>query len=255
MAQGDRGFWDSLILTAASRRWRRIAQGAATADLKSLRADQARARTLSRRLGEVLSAAETRLALPRIGSSAFPLPTGTDWSWRPDLWRGPLARRGASGIADGTRIDDQVGVFHNCPLAEITLRQVRNSEPADLAPFAVALDVLDFAGSFLSVAIDLPPAATAGLRKRHIIRVEVTAQSERPVKVVARLNIRHGPNTEQIVRDIHPDQPVAEFDLAYSQIDENRVSLIWLDLIADHPRMNRVLFRDVTIARYPRGEF
>ena len=255
MARRSGRFRDSLMLDAVGRHWARIARSAATADLDRLRDDEVRARALARRLDEVILTAETRLAVPRIGSSVFALPSGTDWSWRPDLWRATLARRGAAGIADRTRIDDQASVFHDCPLAEITLRQIRNSAAGDLAPFAVALDILGFSGSFLSLAIDLPQAAAEGLRKRHILRAEVQALHERPVGLYARLNIRHGPNTEQIVRDFSPDQPVAEFDLAHTSLDEKRVDLLWLDLIADRPAMNRIIYKDVTIARYPRGEF
>ena len=123
MARRRGRFWGSLMLDAAGRHWARIARSAATADLDRLRDDEVRARALARRLDEVILTAETRLALPRIGSSVFALPSGTDWSWRPDLWRATLARRGAAGIADRTRIDDQASIFHDCPLAEITLRQ------------------------------------------------------------------------------------------------------------------------------------
>jgi hypothetical protein len=47
---------------------------------------------------------------------------------------------------------------------------------------------------------------------------------------------------------------VAEFDLAYSKLNEKRVEKLWLDLIIDRPAMNRILFKDVTFARYPRAE-
>ena len=86
------------------------------------------------------------------------------------------------------------------------------------------------------------------------MRAEIHAEQERPVEMFARLNIRHGPNTEQIVREIGRDDPVVEFDLAYSDINEKRIGGLWLDLIIDRPAMNRIVFRDVTLARYPRAE-
>jgi len=254
MAGRWRRYWDNALHAASLRRWTRIARQASTADLDDLRADQARARSLTRRLAEVIFVADARLALPRIGSNAFALPPGTDWSWRPDLWRGPVAVQGIAGVTNRTELGDEVKVFHDCPRAEIGLRQIRNRDAADLAPFAVALDVFGFEGSFLSLAVELPPDAAHGLRKRHLLRVEVTAQQDRPVEMFARLNIRHGPNTEQLVQEIRPDAPIAEFDLAYSDLNEKRVESMWLDLIIDRPAMNRIVFKDVTLARYPRAE-
>lgn len=254
MAGRWRRYWDNALHAASLRRWTRIARQASTADLDDLRADQARARSLTRRLAEVIFVADARLALPRIGSNAFALPPGTDWSWRPDLWRGPLAVQGIAGVTNRTELGDEVKVFHDCPRAEIGLRQIRNRDAADLAPFAVALDVFGFEGSFLSLAVELPPDAAHGLRKRHLLRIEVTAQQDRPVEMFARLNIRHGPNTEQLVQEIRPDAPIAEFDLAYTNLNEKRVESLWLDLIIDRPSMNRIVFKDLTFARYPRAD-
>lgn len=254
MARRGAGFWDRLLQEASLRHWSRLARGAATADLDALRRAQTRARTLARRLDTVAFTAEARLALPRIGSAAFPVPPGTDWSWRPDLWRGPLSRPGVAGVTNRTPLGDQIKVFHDCPLSEIALRQIRNTGDADLSPFSLALDVFGFEGSFLSLAIDLPPAAAQGLRKRHVLRVAIQSRHERHEEMYARLNIRHGPNTEQIVQQVRGDDAVAEFDLAYSDLNEKRVESMWLDLIIDRPAMNRIVFKDVTLARYPRAE-
>lgn len=254
MAPQATGYLDSVLHRASLRRWTRVARAAATADLDRLRAEEERARALSRRLDAVIFTAQARLALPRIGSSAFALPDGTDWTWRPDLWRGPLPEQGAAGVTNRTAIGNGVTVFHDCPRAEIALRQIRNTDTADLAPFGLALDVFGFAGSFLSLAIDLPDSAAQGLRKRHLVRVDVQTIMDRPVEMFARLNIRHGPNTEQLVQELRAGDPVAEFDLAYSKLNEKRVEKLWLDLIIDRPAMNRILFKDVTFARYPRAE-
>ncbi len=254
MAGRWRRYWDNVLHEASLRRWTRIARQAATADLDTLRADQMRARSLSRQLAEVIFVADARLALPRIGSNAFALPPGTDWSWRPDLWRGPLAEHGIAGVTNRTALGDEVKVFHDCPRSEISLRQIRNRGAADLAPFAVALDVFGFDGSFLSLAIELPPDAAHGLRKRHLVRVEVTAQQDRHVEMFARLNIRHGPNTEQLVQEFRAGGSTVEFDLAYTNLNEKRVEALWLDLIIDKPAMNRIVFKDLTFARYPRAD-
>ncbi len=69
---------------------------------------------------------------------------------------------------------------------------------------------------------------------------------EKPLEIFARLNIKHGPNTEQIVRELplSKDNIVVEFDLAYTKLNENRVENIWLDLIFEGgPEMNQVILR------------
>ena len=127
----------------------------------------------------------------------------------------------------------------------------------DLAPYGVRMDVFRFDGSFLSLVIDLPNEAVYGLRKTHLIRVEYIVEMEKPIEIFARLNIRHGPNTEQIVRElpIHEDEVMVEFDLAYSKLNEKRVEAAWLDLIFEGPEMNQVTLRDLTFSRRPRAEF
>jgi hypothetical protein len=74
--------------------------------------------------------------------------------------------------------------------------------------------------------------------------------------VFARLNIKHGPNTEQILTELslYNDDVIAEFDLAYAEINEQRVERMWLDLIFEGPAMNQVTIRDITFCRYPRAE-
>mgnify|MGYP006142543641 FL=1 len=48
---------------------------------------------------------------------------------------------------------------------------------------------------------------------------------EKPLEIFARLKIKHGPNTEQIVRELslHEADIVVEFDLAYFNLKEKWV--------------------------------
>jgi hypothetical protein len=254
---GRIGRWiDGAIHRGILRRWSRIARRARIAELSQLRRDRSRAQALRLKLDEVIFTADSRLALPRIGSTVFPRPPGTDWSWRPELWRGQLAEKGAAGVANRTKVGSEVTVFHDCRISELTLRQLRNTEEGDLAPFGLRLDVFRFDGSFLSLVIDLPEEACHGLLKRHLVRLDAVVRAEKPIEIFARLNIRHGPNTEQVVRELPwGDKEVfVEFDLAYTKLNEKRVERMWLDLIFEGPEMNQVTVRDVTLSRYPRAE-
>ncbi len=241
---------------ASMRRWSRAARAASDMPLDRLRQQRVRARALKAQIDTLLHTAESRLALPMIGSTAFFKPHGCDWSWRPELWRGPLDRPGMSSVKSKTMLGNEVTLFHDCLLSELTLRQVRNSREADLAPFGLRLDVFRFDGSFLSVVIDLPEPAVSGLKRRHVLRMDSIVECEKPLEIFARLNIKHGPNTEQIVRELPLGAPevMVEFDMAYTKLNEKRVEKAWIDLIFEGPEMNMVTLRDLTFSRRPRAD-
>jgi len=229
---------------------------AGSADLMRLRRIRTRARQLRRRMDRVLHVADARLTLPLIGTNAIQKPLHSDWAYRPELWRGPLNPPGMAAIQSKAKIGDEVTVFHDCQISELTVRQIRNTREEDLAPFGLRLDVFRFDGSFLSLAIELPDSAVDGLLRRHLLRLALVVEMEQPLEIFARLNIKHGPNTEQLVRELPlgDDNAAVEFDLAYSNLNEKRVERAWIDLIFEGPEMNQIVLRDVTLSRRPRAE-
>lgn len=257
MGQVRSGVMQRFYQRLLSRYWARSARAATSASLGVLRQQRQKAQNLRRHLDQVIAVSESRLALPLIGSNAFPKPHGTDWAWRPGLWRQPLAIAGLSSAQNRDTLGDEVTLFHDCRVSEVTLRQLRNTREADLAPFGVAMDVLGFDGSFLSLVIELPEPAVQGLKRSHLIRMDTIVELESPIEIFARLNIKHGPNTEQIVRELplQDAHVMVEFDLAYSKLNEKRVEKAWVDLIFEDPKMNQVILRDVTFSRRPRAEF
>ncbi|WP_320178587.1 DUF6478 family protein [Roseovarius pacificus] len=247
---------DWIVHRRGLRRWRRAARGASTMPLSTLRTERARARQLRHSLNDLISVADNRLALPMIGSNAFAKPHGTDWSWRPALWREPLARPGRSSVQSKSMLGNEITLFHDCQHSELTLRQLRNNREADLAPYGLRMDVFSFDGSFLSLVLNLPDEAVQGLQRRHLIRMNTIIEMEKPLEIFVRLNIRHGPNTEQIVRELplHEDDIMVEFDLAYSNLNEKRIERAWIDLIFENPEMSQLILRDVTFCRHPRAD-
>ena len=225
--------------------------------LSHLRSERAQARKLRYHLNELISVADNRLALPMIGSNAFSKPHGTDWAWRPSIWREPLAVPGRSSVLSKAKLGEELTLFHDCQQSELTLRQVRNTREADLAPFGLRMDVFNFDGSFLSLVLDLPSDAVAGLQRRHLIRMDTIVEMEKPLEIFVRLNIKHGPNTEQIVRELplHEEEIMVEFDLGYSNLNEKRIDGGWIDIIFENPQMSQVTLRDLTLSRRPRAEF
>lgn len=238
------------------RRWGLVADLAAATGLDTLRGQRSRARALRRNLDRVIHQAEHRLSLPVIGSNVIRKPMGTDWSWRPELWKGPIPVPGFSSVPGKAAICNGTTLFHDCLRSELTVRQIRNSRDADIAAFGFRMDVFKFDGSFMSLVVDLPDEAANGLKQNHLIRMDVIAEMEKPLEIFARLNIKHGPNVEQIVRELplNEEAVMVEFDLAYSKINEKRIERLWVDLIFEGPEMNQIVLRDVTFSRRPRAE-
>lgn len=237
-------------------RWVRIAAEAERLDSFEARALRAEAKGLRRHLDRAMQAADARLTVPSLGAGLPQMPLGTDWSWRPDFWRGALSEPGSIAAGDRTALGENLALYHDCPLGEVVVRQLRNSAPEDRAPYGLAIDVFGFKGTFLSLALNLPVAAVEGLQARHLVRAEMVIDSDRPVKAYARLNVKHGPNLAQPVSSL-PDagrDKLAEFDLAYVDLNERRIEKVWLDLILNDAAMTRFVIRDVVVSRRPRAE-
>jgi len=247
---------DRLLHGRFLRRWQKFADQSESVNLEELRDLRAQARQVRRQLDRVIHVAENRLALPVIGSNAIRKPMGSDWQWRPTLWRGAIPVPGFSSVPGKAVVCDGATVFHDCRRSELTVRQVRNTREADLAPFGLRMDVFRFDGSFLSLVLDLPEEATLGLKMKHLVRLDVIVEMEKPLEIFARLNIKHGPNVEQIVRELplNEQEVMVEFDLAYTKLNEKRVERMWVDLIFEGPEMNQVILRDVTFSRRPRAD-
>ncbi|MBW6416488.1 DUF6478 family protein [Celeribacter sp. PS-C1] len=242
--------------TISTRRWSRRAKTADQLSVRALRRLRGQARSLRWEIDRFLFLADGRLALPLIGSNAMQLPLYTDWSHRPELWRGPITPQGASTVPNKALIGSEATLYHDCKISELTYRQVRNTLEEDLAPFGLRLEVFRFDGSFLSLSIEVPDDVCDGLSRRHIVRLDYAVDMEKGLEIFARLNVKHGPNLEQVVRELplHTDEGHVDFDLAYTKLNEKRVEKLWIDLIFEGPEMNQVFIRDLTLSRRPRAE-
>lgn len=246
---------DRLSQRRSIRAWARAAELAGNTDMTALRGLRSRAVQARRTIDKVLTVADERLTRSGHGGDGLRRPLHSDWAWRPALWSRRTFPAGIAPVESRNAFSD-AQVFHDCRVSELTMRQVRNLREQDLAPFGVRLDVFHFDGSFLSLAIDLPPEAVQGLKLRHLIRLECDVEVEKPIEIFARLNVMHGPNTEQIVRELPnvPGESSVDFDLAYTKLNEKRVEKAWVDIIFEGPELNQIVLRDVTFSRRPRAE-
>ena len=256
MSKISLGFLDGKVFSRTLHRWSRAARHARTTELPTLRRQRNEARALKAHLDQLIHTADERLALPMIGSSSFPKPHNADWAWRPELWRGPLPKQGMSSVKTKSMLGEEVTLFHDCSVSELSLRQLRNLREEDLAPYGLRMDVFQFDGSFLSLVLDMPDEGVQGLKRSHLIRMDAIVELETPLEIFARLNIKHGPNTEQLVRELPLNEEThrVEFDLAYTNLNEKRVERAWIDLIFEGPQMNQIVLRDLTFSRRPRAQ-
>ncbi len=198
-------------------------------------------------------------ALSRVALDTRPAPAGTDLRWRPGLLSQPLAPAEIRDPASGKRLGDDAALWHDSREGGLRLRQMPGTEP--LAPFRLQLETDEFPGSYLSLSIDLPPEAQSDLLQAHILRLETVLWSEKPLRSFGRLNVRNGPNTDKILRDLPLPQAresgatVVEFDLAAMDINEKRLEKIWLDLIFEQPQANVIEIGEMILSRHLRASF
>jgi Family of unknown function (DUF6478) len=248
------GFLERRILRRSVQKWTDLAERAPNLSAEDLVALNSTAQRLRRRLDRLTVAAETALVPDPQGG--IRRPDQCDWAWRPDPWCVPSGDLGIVAAPSPCNLSEHVTLFHDCAQSEICLRQFRNALPGAASGYGNQIDVYRFDGSFLSLVLTLPDGAFRRISRNHFFTLRSEMTRENPIEVYARLNVQHGPNTEQIVRQLefNDDRGLAEFDLAYSNINEKRVEKIWIDLIFDNPAMNQVTLHDLTLTRAPRAD-
>lgn len=260
MAFRPRRWLATRVRHRAAAQWSDMAGATDSLSRHALRSLQSEAQDLRRSLDRFLSRAQLRLDGAARSADVLNLPAGTDWRWRPSFLSSRIAPSGIAAPASGEGLGEEAAVWHDCHSHALILRQIPNRSAADLAPFGLQLETLGFAGTYLSVAINLPPDSLDGLTRSHIVRLDATLGVERPMSIYARLNVGHGPNTDELLRhlgDLVPGVPttrVIEFDLHYLEINERRLERMWLDLIFEAPQMNSVRIRDLFLSRHLRAD-
>ncbi|WP_068116267.1 DUF6478 family protein [Tropicimonas marinistellae] len=198
--------------------------------------------------------------LAHAGISGFELPHTAEWAWRPNPWALPVMEGPVTFRESGTRVSADATLYHDASAIEANLRQSPSAAaPESAAPFELDVDVRHFDGTFLSMVLECPPAGIAGIRRRDLVGVSVGLDQDPSATIFLRYNLRHGPNTETIPRELPPADPetgrvTVEFDLAYVEINEKRVEAAWLDVILQSPAGTHTTLCDLVMYRRPRAE-
>lgn len=250
------GLWDTiekLRFRLMRRYWTRQAQNLSAMNQSELTLTRKRAGQTARLLQKI----ETAIAQEANpdGDWPIPVPSRTLWSMRPKVWSDEMVPASHAPLMTGVQLTDGVSVYHDCDASQISLRQTRNLGADATAPFSLLFDVLRFGGSYLSFAIEMPKVVVAEITKNDLIRLQCNIKLETDEDIFIRLNVRNGPNVEQISRhlDLSMDASRVEFDLFYTSIDFQLVTDIWVDLIVEKPAMNAIRIDDLTLVRRARA--
>ena len=108
----------------------------------------------------------------KLRHSGFQKPADVDWAWRPELWSSAIAPTGVASARSETPLGQEVRLFHDCKMADLTIKQFRNLRHIDLAPFGCMLEVFQFDGSYLSLAITLPQKANPGFKPDMLLSLK-----------------------------------------------------------------------------------
>lgn len=260
-AKRPRSWLSRLRRQRGAREWSGIISGAGDLGPADRRDLQPEARALRDNLSQFLHVTQPTAQLSKAALESLSYPPGTDWCWRPGMLTQLLSPAGIAGPESGQRLGDHVALWHDCAENALILRQAPGTGATVLVPFSLTLEVLGFTGGYLSLSIDLPREALAGLSESHVIRLQLGLRAERAMPIFARLNVLHGPNTEQIIRELDLNQAdqhgqqIVEFDMAGTELHQNRLEKIWLDLIFDEPRMNAIELQELIMSRHLRANF
>ena len=211
------GYFMEFALARGAAVWRGLERGIDSFSLGNIISLRSRAADLRRSPDTVIMHANRRTDQLSQGKTQMKMPDDADWSWRPDVFATRLGQM--SSVVKSARHDvgTSIAVHHNDTDPELIVRQFKNMGVDDLAPYGLSVETYEFKGSFLSLAIDLPIEAAKRLTKNHIFEVEGKLSLDHPMPVFVRLNVKHGPNVEDLLHEIPhgANRLYLEFDLGY----------------------------------------
>ena len=237
------------------RKWQKAARDTPLMNVAALRRTRARARAVLAALRASPRADDTRR--PAGPTRVHPaLPHGTDWCWRPEVWQAALPEPDMGPVPSHTVTGGEVTVFHDGPPSDLPCARRATQAVPTARPTGCSLRCSPSRGRSCRWSSTCHTRRWTGLTRRHLVRLDTIVELENPLKVFARLNVKHGPNTEQIVRELPPDasERMVEFDLAYSGVNEKRLDRAWIDLIFETPHMTSAALRDVILSRRLRAD-
>lgn len=179
----------------------------------------------------------------------FSVPPKTQWGFTPSLQNSVTQDEISGQILTGTSLGPHVTLHHDGDNLAFSIQRPDDYGTGLLFEFG------DFPNGFFSLAFELPAEGVLALSRQDLLRFIVQTQTDEPFQAYVRLNMRHGPNTEQIVRmlDIGDGTTCVEFDLFYTEYEQKHASSAWIDLIFNDPAHKKVALERVIILRRARA--
>jgi hypothetical protein len=140
--------------------------------------------------------------------------------------------------------DDQINVFADVPAM-------------GSGPIGLGLTLGEFTGDFLSLAFAAPDVAAQGMTKFTLFQCDMMTVVDHPVIFHLRLNVQYAATVATFtqVAKTSGGHLCATFDLGFYPFEVGEFLKIWLDVMIDSPNHNRIIVNDLTLLRYPRGQF
>ncbi|RED14066.1 DUF6478 family protein [Pontivivens insulae] len=216
----------------------------------TLRRWRRQAETVGRLVRNVEQAAARRIDASGQDGVGLQAPADASFSFRPAVLSFPQTPTGHVFPMTGTELSAGVALHHDISPAEIIVRQDRGTD----GQYPLIIEVWRGTGSFVSLSLALPEAEAHSVTRDDLIRLSYQLEMEQSCEVFARLNLAHGPNTEQVVRavELRPGHDWLEFDVHFTQFDPTRTREIWIDLIFNTLPLNRIVVHDLIISRRAR---
>ena len=179
----------------------------------------------------------------------FQIPPKTQWGFTPSLQNGITQDCISGTILTGTSLGPHVTLHHEGDGATFSIQQ-----PDDYGG-GLVFEFSEFSGDYFSLAFELPTDGVMALGRQDLLRLNLRTHANEPLKAYARLNLCHGPNTEQIVRmiDVGQGESFAEFDIFYTEFEQKRAASAWIDLIINDPTHKTIALEEVVILRRVRA--
>jgi len=147
-----------------------------------------------------------------------------------------------------------ITLFHDCPEAEMVIRQIPNRAQSRVANCGLQLETFDFSGSFCTLKFKLPFKET--ISPDQILAIRAFVQTTDPILVHARLSISKGAHSETMVREMDLNDPfaTAEFDLHFIETRLDGSQDVWIDLSFTNIAWSKLILRDVVLLQSKRAE-
>ena len=216
------------------------------ADLRTLEAARKTLGTKLRRLDANLGKAALS---ERIERATIRKPARCVLSYRADMHCHENAVTSLVGAAGGVRLGQDMHLYHDCALQEITIHQLPSQKKTVGAPFRMALDILEFKGRYVSFSLELPKDKFASLGRDEVIKIVLTARSENPMAAVVRMNFECGPEVKS--QESHAELAGKSVELSFdpTELELSGIGKIWVDILLNAPRYQRVVFDDIVAHR------